>query len=247
MRRLEAPVPIKDILHARRETYLHHAGGRSYTADRDLAGYEEKLPRFRGQTVTQLIEGKIAQGAESVSVLDIGCGEGRFLAGLIRKYPQVKAFGISAFDYRKESSPWKKLLDEADYRVGDAQRLASVFPDVEFDITVSRLTMVYVNDPLSVLRQAYRRTKPGGIILLDKLGTELTDAQSEHLQKRWEQEGIEVELESYNAKGDEDAASVYSLAIQKASDSRLYLPFRYSLNGKTIGYFFDEEAAKKVA
>jgi len=247
MSRIET-VPIGYILRARRSAHFRHTKDRLYITDRGLGEYEHGLPQFKGKGVSELIEDKIDQGIEPINVLDIGCGEGNFLASLVHRYPQIRAFGISAFDYRQKTGLWGDRIKQVDYRLGDAQRLASVFPDVEFDLVVSRHCLEYTDDPLSVLKQAYRRSKIGGVILLDRLGTLLNQLQAKNLKAYWEQNGIQADLERYFPGEDKYDRTIYKLAIQKASNNKLPLPFRYSYRGEGVllNYSFDEEAVART-
>lgn len=101
-----------------------------YPADRNLAEYEAILPRIQDKTVVGHIRERLAQGQQQVSVLDIGCGKGIALCELILKFPKVKAYGLSDFDYRTVlDDPWLTYIQRVDYRVGDAHRLKKIFGD----------------------------------------------------------------------------------------------------------------------
>src|SRR5436190_1944734 len=80
--------------------YAKHARKRPYVINDDLNEYDLALPKSNNKTASQLIEEKISEGIDPIYVLDVGCGKGRFLAEIMARYPQVKGFGISAFDYR---------------------------------------------------------------------------------------------------------------------------------------------------
>ena len=189
-------------------------------------------------------------------MLDIGCGQGLIFAGLVR-YPNLHAFGLSSFDYRSDLTRWNGLDTQVDYRVGDAQRLATVFPDIRFDVIVSQYTFEYLADPLLALKQAYRLCNEGGIILLDKFQI-LTSQQAGLLKTYWEKHGIKPELKRWAPDGEKYDPSRYSLALQRGGNLRLPLPFKYAepvvVNTSRIdgsdetyevrfSYSFDEETA----
>lgn len=97
------------------------------------------------------------------SVLDVGCGEGRFCRRL--KYEGARTVGID---------PTQALIDHAraldpdgDYRVGRAEALA--FDDGAFDLVVSYLSLIDIPDAAAAIREMARVLKPGGTLLIANL------------------------------------------------------------------------------
>lgn len=225
---IESQISIGQIKAVREDAYLVHRGKDvKYNTGRYLRIYDDALPSFGGKKLSELIRDKVDHTPGGINVLDIGCGEGMIFAGLIGN-AELNAFGISAVDYRSKTGPWAEVTSQIDYRTGDAQRLASVFAGVGFDIIASLYAFEYFADPLGVLKQAYRISREGGIILIDKF-QRLTSSQADLLKAIWEQNGIKSELHRWApVREGYDTPSMYSLAIQRGSNPRLPLPFKYS-------------------
>lgn len=216
-----------EIRSYRKQVFASQNKRRDYHTHRGISEYEKFLPKFEGKTVIEHIADRIQQGADRLNVLDIGCGQGIFLAQLVKKYPQVRPYGISASDYRSYPTPWRNYVEQIDYRVVDAQRLKQMFPDVKFDFVVSLHTLEYLADPLTALKQAYSICNSGGIIFLDRLEVLLYKEEAELLDRFWKRQGIRADLHRWAPINYEP--SQYSVAIQKGQNPRLILPFRYNL------------------
>jgi SAM-dependent methyltransferase len=98
------------------------------------------------------------KGAPSTA-LDVGCGEGRFCR-------MLKAKGVAAIGV----DPTAPLIEEArrrdpggDYRLGRAESLE--FPDAGFDLVVSYLTLIDIEDAQSAIGEMARVLRPGGALL----------------------------------------------------------------------------------
>lgn len=94
------------------------------------------------------------------SALDVGCGEGRFCR-------MLKAAGVAATGV----DPTGPLIEEArardpggDYRLGRAEALD--FPDAAFDLVVSYLALIDIDDAESAITEMARVLRPGGALLL---------------------------------------------------------------------------------
>ncbi len=206
---------------------------------RGITKYEAYLPTFEGRSATQIVEDHIAQGEPEINVLDIGCGRGTFLAELLQKYPQVRGYGISAKDYRDPNSNLKEQIDRIDYQVGNASTLSSRFPGVDFDLVVSVKCLDYVADPLRIIKQAYRRSKKGGILLTSTFGELISEADFIKLKDYLKAQGIDEDLKRKDLLkfGKDGDLSLYSFALRRGEALRLPLPFRYkSTDHKSVAY-----------
>lgn len=130
-----------------------------YTTLRTVDAYKSILPKFNEEeNFYERVLSLSEDGEAPIRVLDIGCGQGHMLAGLVGEFPSVQAFGLSAYDYRSLAmSVFQDDLVKVDYRVGDAHKLLEVFSDQEFDVITSVHCVEYLADPLAVLKQAYRK------------------------------------------------------------------------------------------
>ena len=95
--------------------------------------------------------------------LDVGCGEGRFCRMLRRE--GVGAVGID---------PTAGLIEEArrrdpdgDYRIGRAEALETT--DAAFDLVVSYLSLIDIDDIDAAIAEMARVLKPGGALLVANL------------------------------------------------------------------------------
>lgn len=101
------------------------------------------------------------RGRGFVNALDVGCGEGRFCRRL-KAEGLVDAIGVD---------PTEALIAEArrrdpdgDYRVGRAEALA--FGDASFDLVVSYLALLDIEDAGAAIAEMARVLRPGGAIVL---------------------------------------------------------------------------------
>jgi SAM-dependent methyltransferase len=99
------------------------------------------------------------------TALDVGCGEGRFCR-------MLRARGITAIGI----DPTEALLEVArgrdpdgDYRLGRAEALA--FPDASFDLVVSYLTLIDIDDVAAAIAEMARVLRPGGNLLIVNLNS----------------------------------------------------------------------------
>ncbi|WP_246744928.1 class I SAM-dependent methyltransferase [Methylocystis sp. Sn-Cys] len=104
--------------------------------------------------------------------LDVGCGEGRFCRAL--KSKGVPAVGID---------PTEELISHAhqrdpdgDYRIGGAESLP--FAAESFDLVVSYLTLLDIDDFRAALAEMTRVLKPGGTLLIANLNSFITSCSS---------------------------------------------------------------------
>jgi len=93
-------------------------------------------------------------------VLDVGCGTGALLPELISgRQSSVIGLDIShnSLSYAQSANSVACLL------CGDAHNLP--FVDRSFDITLCHFLLLWVSNPIRVLEEMVRLTKPGGVVL----------------------------------------------------------------------------------
>jgi len=95
--------------------------------------------------------------------LDIGCGEGRF----VRKLQELGFNGVGIDPVEKLVTKAKERDPEGDYRIGFGEKLD--FDDASFDLTVSYLSLIDIEDFRSAIKEMTRVTKPGGTLLIANL------------------------------------------------------------------------------
>ncbi|MEO6125423.1 MAG: methyltransferase domain-containing protein [Ilumatobacteraceae bacterium] len=99
------------------------------------------------------------------SVLDIGCGPGTITADIAARVAPGRVVGIdaSAEVIAKAAEHAAGLgLTNVEFEVGDAYALDVA--DDRFDVVHAHQTLQHVADPVRVLREMFRVTKPGGVV-----------------------------------------------------------------------------------
>lgn len=106
---------------------------------------------------------KRLEGRTFALALDVGCGEGRFCRILQRH--GIDTIGVE---------PTPSLLDAArqrdpsgDYRPGVAEKLE--FDDASFDLVVTYLTLIDIEDFRTAINEMTRVLRPGGTLLMANL------------------------------------------------------------------------------
>ncbi len=112
--------------------------------------------------------------------LDVGCGEGRFCR-------MLGALGISVVGV----DPTNALLERAReldpqgvYHVGCAEALA--FPAESFDLVVSYLTLIDIDDAEGAIAEMARVLRPGGSLLIANIASLETAAGEDYFYERAE-------------------------------------------------------------
>lgn len=128
----------------------------------DIEDYAREHPQLdEGDTaahVPSLVRGAFA-ALQAEDVLDVGCGEGRFLASL--------AAGSSARMVGVDLSPTRVALARErgiDASVGTADKLD--FPDESFDLVICCHVIEHVEDQLAVARELARVTRTDGLVYI---------------------------------------------------------------------------------
>ncbi|KAI0753589.1 putative methyltransferase [Irpex lacteus] len=102
----------------------------------------------------------------SAAVLDIGCGPGTITADFALLVPQGHVTGLDAsseiIKQAETHAHSRGVKDNISFTAGDAHALP--FPDDSFDITHAHQVLQHVTDPVKVLGEMRRVTKPGGVV-----------------------------------------------------------------------------------
>lgn len=106
--------------------------------------------------------------AGPAEIAELGCGGGRNVRELLRRYPAAK---ITALDYSEVSVEKTKRVNRREIQKGrcrviqgDVSRLP--FGDEKFDLATAFETVYFWPGPMESLREVYRVLKPGGTFLI---------------------------------------------------------------------------------
>jgi len=103
------------------------------------------------------------------TVIDIGCGTGRGVAGLQSRYPRSKIVCLDlAFSMLQESKKQYGLLRKK--RVVNADMENMPFTDGSFDLLFSNLALQWVNDLGATFKEFARIGKSGGLLMFATFG-----------------------------------------------------------------------------
>lgn len=206
--------------------YSSQTSVQDFITSRGLDEYLYYLPDLDGKDLVWHIKERIDQN-QKLALLDAGCGDATFLINLAGLYPQIKKYGVSAFDYMQ---PAYGSLPDIDYRVGDLQQVKKLFPNVGFDFITSCATFSYLGDPLAALKQCYGLLKEGGIIFLDRFGVLMTQEEISRLSDFWREHQIKTSIKQRFE--DDSLKHHFGLAIRRSASPHLPLPFKYNLPNK---------------
>ena len=101
----------------------------------------------------------------NMQICDIGCGPGSITMDLAALVPEGQVLGIDMGQdvvEKARSTAQERGIKNVGFQVGDAHALD--FPDHTFDVVHGHQVLQHIADPVSVLREWRRVTKPGGIV-----------------------------------------------------------------------------------
>lgn len=115
----------------------------------------ERLRRCLGEAIWSGLQGR--------SVLECGCGAGRFTEILLERGAFVTSIDLSAaVDANSESFPIGRS-----HRVAQADILSLPFSEHTFDVVLCLGVIQHTPNPEKTIAELYRRVKPGGTLVID--------------------------------------------------------------------------------
>ncbi len=101
----------------------------------------------------------------SASCLDVGCGNGAFLAFLKEACPYIRPAGLDYSSSMVKKS--RERLPDAEIREGDAECMP--LKDHSYDAVTCHMSIHHYPHPEKALAEMYRILKPGGAVLINDL------------------------------------------------------------------------------
>lgn len=158
----------------------------------------------------------------SRNVVDIGCGNGAFIAEFHKRYPSA---AISGLDYSgemvrcsQERNPFAKVTE------GDAENMP--FEDQSFDGVSCHMSIHHYPHPESALHEMHRILKPDGLVVINDL-----------TGPRWLLNLMNWSFQTWNT-GDHQVYSVEEMKDMLAAAgfknirSKMLTPFSYAVYGQ---------------
>ncbi|MHB8328576.1 MAG: class I SAM-dependent methyltransferase [Acidimicrobiales bacterium] len=142
-------------------------------ASNELSGhsavfFNEQRAYWWNEDFLHLVVSRLGLGRSTRSVLDVGCGLGHWSRALTAVLPKVtQAVGVDP------EAVWaqRAILVENDVAStrtaviqGHGEKLP--FPSDRFDLVTCQTVLIHVVDPVAVLREMGRVTRPGGTVLV---------------------------------------------------------------------------------
>lgn len=247
--------------------YIVSRGVESSSVDRPpwiVGGYRQILPKLDGMDVMEFIQHVIDKKGMA-RILDVGCGNGRFLnqcknGYLIRqKYGPsrvipglgklVSCVGLTSCLYRfrdENSIPDDPVSDKLKYlragihiEVADAQNLVTLFPEQEFDVITAVHVAEHVADPWSLFYGIYAKLSNEGAGFVGRIPFNLTSEK--------ENESLVADLQSFH-KATAVMPYAEKSAYAKAGDiaikrnGSLKLPITY----REVEYYYHNHRPRRI-
>lgn len=113
--------------------------------------------------IRPVVERYLEGTPKGAKVLDLGCGDGRFLASF-----EARAWKLYGLDIDAEAiERGSKRFPSVSFSVGDATRdLSATFGRTQFDVIISTEVIEHVYDPRGLVRNAFALLKPRGVLVM---------------------------------------------------------------------------------
>lgn len=131
-------------------------------------------PRVRMSTILSILS-PVPPG----DLVDLGCGDGRFLSVLADEYPTVRLAGIDLSRAQIEKN--RKEAPSLAWHVADLDGAISLPADLlgRFDVVTALELIEHVSDPHRLLSHALALAKPGGRLILSTQSGPLRETEKQ--------------------------------------------------------------------
>ncbi|MGB0453574.1 MAG: class I SAM-dependent methyltransferase [Bacteriovoracaceae bacterium] len=105
---------------------------------------------------------KLYQNNSDLSLLDMGCGSGKLLQSMGKRFSGLKLFGADLVDYNENEKNYEFLgLD-----FNDEEALKEVIANNQFDVVTSVEVIEHLENPRQYMRLLSSFLKPGGTLIV---------------------------------------------------------------------------------
>ncbi len=187
-----------------KQRYTHSRGLYAKTEHRNgesfaVAGYNDLTAKVNGKKLDQLIAERIEEKG-TISVLDIGCGNGQFLLDGYNKWGAAfKGTGLTAFRYNSQTCnreccddiEMKHYLADIPIVLGDAQKVDTQFEHQSFDLVTAVWLSSYLADSWAMVTGINRLLVPDGIAFVTGFQPNVVNGLSANAESMLKQQGFD--------------------------------------------------------
>lgn len=238
---------VSAVRQARGSAFETHSKPLEYTVNRGISSYENDLPTFRDRPFIDIVDKKLEEKTDGkpLVIVDIGCGNGEFLASCARRWPgKVSCIGITSEVYPNKNfdifaanrivmasgkaGNTYDPLNAIEIIKGDALNIVAMLEQRKADIAVALQSFRYFADPWMVLKRVYSVLSKDGICLIDAINLNLRyDADLIGADRAIIKATLAKYLRDvYDMEVSSSGFSPLSLSFIKTSN-KLSLPLRY--------------------
>ena len=140
----------------------------------DAIAYEAMMGRWSSRLATLFLD--FAEVGDADRVLDVGCGTGSLVKGILDRTWRARVVGIDPALAFVEYSRTRFQASRASFDCGSALNLP--YPDLSFDRSLSLLVFQFLKQPGTAAAEMRRVTRAGGTVAActwDRTGQEMSD------------------------------------------------------------------------
>lgn len=141
-----------------------------------------------------VVDTLVALGVGAGRALDLGTGPGDIPILLANRAPELQIVAVDAaqtmLDIASQRVAAAELGDRIELRTADVKALP--FDDHSFDVVFSNTILHHIPEPIEMLREAMRVTKPNGVLMIRDLFRPETEAEAWQLVHRHAANGTEM-------------------------------------------------------
>lgn len=140
----------------------------------DAAAYEAMMGRWSSRLAALFLD--FAQVGDADRVLDVGCGTGSLVNGILERTRRARVVGIDPAEAFVEFARARFAGARATFDCGSAFHLP--YPDASFDHSLSLLVFQFLKQPGAAAAEMRRVTRSGGTVAActwDRAGQEMSE------------------------------------------------------------------------